>query len=192
MYIADMFCFGKDADAVGVNGISGCMGVFVRSGGMFYGMHSPESVDDKKERGRKAFAEYVLGEEGNGFDPDQAEMILVANFTQRMSASDEGYDMCRRLGMRRFLLFRPEKFIAVDPTTKNPTAIWVVWQRLKTGGMELRYRPDADVHPTSGEGAPRGGHYGAFRDDEQISVSTENWYFARPPNAHGLRHHLVT
>jgi hypothetical protein len=29
MYIADMFCFGKDKNAVGVNGIRGCMGVFV-------------------------------------------------------------------------------------------------------------------------------------------------------------------
>ncbi len=189
MYIADMFCFGKDQNAVGVNGIRGCMGVFVDHGGMLYGMHMPDSVAEKADRGRKAFAAYVMQEAGV-FAPDQARMILVCNSGQRMSATDEGYALCVELGVRQFTLFRPEKFIPINGS--EPSAIWVVCQRGSGGDLELHYRLDDDVKPVVGGGAARGGDYGAFREDGKLSTSTSGWYLAKPPNAHGLRHHLCT
>ena len=42
MYIGDMFCYGSSTDFVGVNGIVGCMGVFISCGTTFYAIHMPE------------------------------------------------------------------------------------------------------------------------------------------------------
>lgn len=190
MYLADMFCYGKDPNAVGVTGISGCMGVFVSAGAMLYAVHIPESLPDKCARGGKAFADFVLREAGQGFDGGAATMITVANYTQRSTAADESYEIARQLGMRVFTLFRPEKHIAIG-LGKNPESIWVVWQRT-TGGMELCYRPTSSIQPTKGEGTPRSGDYGAFGDDERYKVDTNGWYLAKPPNAHGMRHHYCT
>jgi hypothetical protein len=191
MYLADMYCYGKDPDAVGVTGISGCMGVFVSSGATLYGIHIPENNPDKCARGGKAFTDFIKLDAGNGFDGEKAVMITVANFTQRSTAADESYEICRQLGMRRFTLFRPEKHIAVS-TGKNPESIWVVWQRVKGAEMELRYRPDANILPKKGEGTARSGDYGAYGEDARYTVSTEGWYAAKPPNAHGMRHHLCS
>ena len=112
-------------------------------------------------------------------------MICVANGTERMSASDELYDLCRLLGMREFAVFRP--FSNVD----KGAAIAAVWERQGNGPPELKYRMDKDVVWQEGLGTARGGHYGAFRDDARLSTNTGNWHAARPPNAHGLVHHLV-
>lgn len=188
MYIADMFCFGSDQNSVGVNGIRGCMGMFVSHGGTLYSIHMPPSSDDKNDRGRRAFAQYIRDQSGK-FDGATAQMVCVVNNTERSSASDESYELCRLLGMQHFTLFRAVKFIEPDGT--QPSAIAVVWQRTKGGQLELKYRMDRDVKWLEGQGAPRGGHYGAFRDDEKLSTTTEGWYVAGPPNAHGLPHHLI-
>jgi hypothetical protein len=190
MYLADMFCFGKDPDAVGVTGISGCMGVFVSAGTMLYAVHIPESLPAKSARGGTAFADFVLREAGTGFDGEKATMITVANYTQRSTAADESYEIARQLGMRRFTLFRPEKHIAIG-LGKNPESIWVVWQR-GSDGLELRYRPSSTITPSKGGGTARAGDYGAFGEDERYTVDTNGWYAAKPPNAHGMRHHLCT
>jgi hypothetical protein len=190
MYLADMYCYGRDQDAVGVTGISGCMGVFVSSGNMLYAVHIPENSAEKCARGGKAFADFVLLEAGQGFNRDNATMITVANYTQRTTAGDESYEIARQLGMRAFTVFRPEKHIAVS-SMKNPESIWVVWQR-GNAGMELCYRPTSTIQPAKGAGTPRSGDYGAYGEDERYTVDTNGWYLAKPPNAHGMRHHFCT
>lgn len=190
MYLADMYCYGMDPNAVGCTGISGCMGVFVAHGAMLYAVHIPDNNPAKNARGGQAFADFALAQAGRAFNADAAEMIVVANHTQRSTADDEGYAICRRLGMRRFTLVRPEKFIALSES-KNPESIFVVWQRTRDGGLELLYRRTEGLAVARGTGTARSGDYGAFGEDERYEVDTAaaGWHAAKPPNAHGMRFH---
>jgi hypothetical protein len=191
MFIADMYCYGMDANAVGVTGISGCMGVFVATGAMLYAVHIPDTATPGKNAlGGTTFADFVTQQVGQPLDPNASQMICVLNYTQRQQAHEEGYAIARRLGLRRFALWRMEKNI--DVSTGNPKAIWVLWQRLALGGLELRYRPDADFTPTQGGGTARSGTYSPWGADKRYTVDASGWYLGSAPNAHGMTYHDCT
>jgi hypothetical protein len=170
MYIADMFCYGRSTDFVGVNGIVGCMGVFVSSGATLYAVHIPDSIN-YNQPGRVAFAQFVTG--SGGWNAANATMVAVLNNDNRPAADAELTDLGQRLGIRSFRLVRLRKNIDLLPT-KEPQATAVVCLFNQAGnhqGIDLRYQMDKNVRWNEGHGEARSGQYRAMRDDARLGVN---------------------
>jgi hypothetical protein len=169
MYIADMFCYGRSTDSVGVNGIVGCMGVFVVSGATFSAVHLPDSIN-YNQAGRVAFAQFVT--QGAGWNAAGATMIGVLNGDNRPAAGAELTDLARRLGVASYRLVRLRKNIDVSPTKEAAAAAVLCLKKPGPGStIELRYQMDKNVRWLAGQGEARSGQYRAMRDDARLAVN---------------------
>ncbi len=170
VYIADMFCYGSSRDFVGINGIVGCMGVFVSCGQTLYAVHMPDSPN-YDEAGRIAFAQFVTG--SGGWNAANATMIGALNNNERPGANAELTDLARRLGVGSFRLVRLRKNIDFT-ATRAPVAVVVLClfdPPGTTSGIQLRYQMDKNVRWDKGKGEAQAGRYRAMRDDELLSVN---------------------
>ena len=174
MYIGDMFCYGQSTDSVGVNGIVGCMGVFVASGQTLYAIHMPDSINYNTP-GRNAFVQFVGGAIGNG---NAATVIGVLNNDNRPSAAAELREIARGLGASSYRMVRLRKHIDIRPSGE-PEAAAVLCMYTPNGyvqgtgmtfssNVELRYQMDKRVRWVDGQGEARSGQYRAMRGDSRL------------------------
>lgn len=170
MYIADMFCYGSSTDFVGVNGIVGCMGVFVSSGATLYAVHLPDSIN-YNVAGRTAFAQFVT--HSAGWNPATATMIAVLNGDNRPAANAELNDLAQQLGIGSYRLVRMRKNIESSPT-REPLSTAVLCLFNPPGnppGINLRYQMDKNVRWIDNGGEARAGQYRAMRGDGLLGVN---------------------
>lgn len=169
MYIADMFCYGSSTDSVGVNGINGCMGVFIACNQVLYAAHMPDSIN-YNQPGRIAFANFVS--HGANWNPAQATMVGVLNGSNRSSAKGELVDIAQRLNIRSFRTVRLRQ--GIEKTTGNePLAAAVLFLFKPQGGgaIEMRYQMDKYVKWVQNQGEARAGQYRALRGDRRFWTS---------------------
>ena len=180
MYIADMFCYGKSAEFVGVNGIVGCMGVFLAYNKMLYAIHIPDSINYNSVA-RTEFGKFI-GREATGMDGNQAQVVAVLNNDNRPGGPAEVAAICKDLGVPRFTMIRLRKNIPISPSSKEPAAVAVLCEftpesYVPNVGMQfsdtlrLKYQVDSRVRWEKNRGEARIGQYRAMRDDEKLYVS---------------------
>jgi hypothetical protein len=168
MYIGDMFCYGSSTDSVGVNGIVGCMGVFVASGQTLYAVHMPDSINYNGP-GRTAFTQFVTG--AGGWNAANATMIGVLNGDNRPGAGAELADIARGLGIGSFRTVRLRKHIDRSGSGEPVAAAVLCLFKPTTTQIELRYQMDSRVRWSEGNGEARAGQYRAMRGDSRLSTN---------------------
>lgn len=168
MYIGDMFCYGKSTDSVGVNGIVGCMGVFVVSGLNMYAIHMPDSIN-YNTAGRDAFVNFVTHD--GGFNAAQATMIGVLNNDNRPGARAELTSIARGLGVSGYRMVRLRKNITIRQSGEPHAAAVLCLLKPVSNAIELRYQMDERVRWSEGTGEARSGQYRAMRGDQLLSTN---------------------
>lgn len=168
MYIGDMFCYGRSTDSVGVNGIVGCMGVFVVSGPNMFAIHMPDSINYNTV-GRDAFVNYVST--AAGFNAGQATMIGVLNNDNRPGAQAELKSIARGLGLSTFRMVRLRKNITIRQSGEPVAAAVLCLLKPVSNAIELRYQMDEHVRWSEGTGEARAGQYRAMRGDQLLSTN---------------------
>lgn len=168
MYIGDMFCYGKSVDSVGVNGIVGCMGVFVASGQTLYAVHMPDSINYNGP-GRTAFVQFVTS--SAGWNAANATMVGVLNGDNRPAAGGELTDIARGLGIGSFRTVRLRKNIDRSGSGEPASTAILCLFKPTTTQIELRYQMDARVRWIEGSGEARAGQYRAMRADALLSTN---------------------
>lgn len=168
MYIGDMFCYGRSTDLVGVNGIVGCMGVFVASGATLYAVHMPDSINYNGP-GRDAFVNFVTT--APGWSAAGATMIGVLNGANRPGAPAELIAIARGLGLGSFRTVRLRKHIDRASGTEPVAAAVLCLFKPQSSEIELRYQMDKGVKWKEGPGEARAGQYRAMRDDARLSTN---------------------
>lgn len=168
MYIGDMFCYGQSTDSVGVNGIVGCMGVFVACGPTLFAIHMPDSINYNTV-GRDAFVQFVGG--AGGWNAGTATMIGVLNNDNRPGAQAELRSIARGLGLGTVRMVRLRRDIDIKPSLEPVAAAVLCLRKPVSGELELRYMMDRQVRWTEGQGEARSGQYRAMRGDALLSTN---------------------
>ncbi|MCB9553092.1 MAG: hypothetical protein H6705_14690 [Myxococcales bacterium] len=104
MFIATMFSYGSDTDAVGVDGIQTCIGLFLDTGARFYAIHIPFQPQHYVTA-RNAFVAYVNLTEPN-FDRAAALSTRSSTDLSERSSHCEVSDWVGLGGVRRFKIVR--------------------------------------------------------------------------------------
>lgn len=168
MYIGDMFCYGESTDSVGVNGIIGCMGVFVSCAPALFAIHMPDSINYNVP-GRDAFVDFV-GHAG-GFNAATATMIGVLNGDNRPGAQAELTSIARGLGLSSYRTVRLRKNITIRPSGEPASTAVLCLHKPVSAAIELRYMMDASARWIEGNGEARSGQYRAMRGDLLLSTN---------------------
>ena len=74
MFLAQMYCYGKDSEAAGITGIESCMGLILAHKRMIYAIHVPDNSQDVTDQGIDAFCKYVKTNDGS--IPRSAQALL--------------------------------------------------------------------------------------------------------------------
>lgn len=185
MFIATMFSYGSDTDAVGVDGIQTCIGLFLDTGARFYAIHIPFQPQHYVTA-RNAFVGYVNLTEPH-FDRAAARLYAVINGTYRNEVYREVLDYGLALGgVRRF------KIVRVSGLMTDSAAI--ILERIPFNNeRRLKYLRAGSVRWQHGVGTVRSGFYhnGSMQDvlsvdtnlshgwrvvdDSNASIATTNW-----------------
>lgn len=167
MFIATMFSYGKDAECVGVDGIVGCMGVFLAYNNTLYGIHVPDNPN-KLDMGRDAFVKFV-NQEAPRFAGTEARLYGVLNGDNRPDAPKELAAYCRDLFVGRATIVRVRKNLK-DGATE--LAASVICEFLpKSSECMLKYQRNADVKWTKDVGTLRAGFYHNASMSDRLSTS---------------------
>lgn len=180
MYIAQMYCYGKDPLAVGVSGISGCMGVFAYFNQMLYAIHIPDNPTYNKTGGDD-FCAFILREDGN-FDGTRARLFFVLNNTQRPGYRDEVRNIGGTLGVPKAEIIRVNM---AGGSVSNPLAVVVLCERVAGNTLVLKWMPDANVQWQQG-GTARSGYYRNSSFTQSLRTSgavSQGWQIVDPANS---------
>ena len=79
MFLAQMYCYGKDSEAAGITGIESCMGLILAHKRMIYAIHVPDNSQDVTDQGIDAFCKYVKTNDGS--IPRSAQALLLVRVT---------------------------------------------------------------------------------------------------------------
>lgn len=154
MYIAQMYCYGKDPTAVGVDGISGCMGVFVDFADMLYAIHIVAGSKQANQTGADQFCDYVMGE-APSFDGKNARIIFAINQFNRVGYMDEVRYIGKKLGIPKVEIVH---VTAVEKDATGADKIAVLCERHGGKTLVLKYQSDGNVAWETG-GEQRAGFY---------------------------------
>ncbi len=94
MFIATMYSYGDDNSSVGVDGILGCMAIFVIYGNTLFAIHIPDTPAHFNA-GRAAFVNHVTSRInhfqpwGPGYNGQNAKIIAVVNGNNRAGGHEE-------------------------------------------------------------------------------------------------------
>jgi len=157
MFIATMFSYGMDDDCVGVDGIRGCMGVFLAYRPALYAIHLPEGKDERNHQGRKAFVTFIR-QRIPSFQGNNARLYGVLNGDNRPGAWNELQDFCTDLGIGSFTLVRLRKNLGVEGSQQDAAAVLCEYIP-HSSDCKLKYQKANDVKWTKGVGTPRYSFY---------------------------------
>jgi hypothetical protein len=167
MFIATMFSYGKDAECVGVDGIVGCMGVFLVYNKMLYAIHVPDNPN-KLDMGRDAFVKYVRQEEAK-FSGSDATLYGVLNGDNRPDAAKELQAYCRDLFVGRVSIVRVRKNLKVGLTEQAASVLCEFVSA--SAACNLKYQRNADVKWIKDVGTLRAGFYHNASMSDRLSAS---------------------
>lgn len=183
MFIATMYSYGDDTECVGVDGIRGCLGIFLATTTRLYAIHVPDTPAHF-DTGRNAFVAHVQAREP-GLDPTTARLFAVMNGTNRPGAYGELLQYSQALGVHKRMTVRVEEFLG--PKGSNQDAAAIVCERIP-GSTEcrLKYKRAADIHWQNGVGTVRAGHYHMDSFDAVLSTNPalgQGWHMVDDTNS---------
>lgn len=178
MYFANMFCYGRDNNCVGITGIVGCMGVIYKGLGTLYAVHIPDN-SQWNAKGGEVLADFVLNNENN---PGKGEMFVFLNGTNRPNAEDEVKAIYFKLKKPATTLCRIMKNLGEKSGGNFADSVAIVVRQI-IGGLQQLYKPDAQCGWKDG-GSPETGQYranDAFKGnkvpkDLEPEWSPNGWY----------------
>lgn len=121
MFFATMYSYGDDNAVVGVDGIRGCLGIFLITATRLYAIHIPDTPAHFVT-GRNAFVAHVIATEP-GFNPNAARLIAVMNGPNRPQAFNELCDYSLALGVTRLMTVRVDEFLGPRGFQQHAAAI---------------------------------------------------------------------
>lgn len=164
MFIATMFSYGSDVDAVGVDGIQTCIGLFLDTGARMYAIHIPYQPQHYATA-RNAFVGYVNATEPL-FDRATARLYAVVNGNYRTEVYREILDYAQALGgVRKF------KIVRVSGLSTDSAAIILERIPLSTE-RRIKYLRAGNVQWQHGVGTVRSGFYHNGSMQDVLSVNT--------------------
>jgi hypothetical protein len=176
MFIATMYSYGMDDDSVGVDGIRGCMGVFLAYRPALYAIHLPDNPQ-RNDLGRQTFVSFIQ-QKIAGFQGNNARLYGVVNGANRPSALSELKHFGQDLGIGRFTFVRLRKNLGVEGAQQDAAAVFCEYIP-HSSDCRLKYQRADDVNWTKGVGKVRDGFYhnGSFTDIYSINTGTslQSW-----------------
>ncbi|MEZ5402855.1 MAG: hypothetical protein R2729_24475 [Bryobacteraceae bacterium] len=181
MFIANMFCYGCDPNCVGVDGIVGCMGVFLAHNGTLYAIHVPDTTT--KAAGRTAFVSYVTGHDP-AFNGANAELFGVLNGPNRGDAFLELAAYNQALNVRKLTVVRLNEHLGPKGLMQDAAAVLCEFIPT-TNECRLKYQRHADVNWVAGAGTARAGTYGALPDGRLSAnaAPSQGWHLVDSTNS---------
>jgi len=163
MFIATMYSYGMDDDCVGVDGIRGCMGVFLAYRPALYAIHLPDNAQ-RNDLGRQEFVNFIQ-QQIPGFQGNNARLYGVVNGANRPSALSELKHFGQDLGIGTFTFVRLRKNLGVEGAQQDAAAVLCEYIPGSIDCM-LKYQRADDVTWRKGVGKVRDGFYhnGSFID----------------------------
>jgi hypothetical protein len=155
VFIATMYSFGKDTESVGVDGIVGCMGVFLAFGKNLYAIHVPDTAE-RFDMGRNAFVTYVK-QQAPKFKGGDAKLFCILNGDNRPDAAREMVKYCMDLFVGHYTTVRLRKHLGGQGSSQGSAAVLCELQG--TGECRLKYLKADQVNWTKGQGTVRAGYY---------------------------------
>jgi hypothetical protein len=182
-----------DQSAVGVTGISSCIGLFVAAPypGMMYAIHIPYNAIatmgrskgiNVQHQGVFRFADFVKSQTGN-LGGDQLKMFCAVNGDQRKTLKDDVGEAAEILGLKKIEVVRIYKNLKI--TGGDAASVAVALLR-KGDGYAMLYKQNSDVFwvkGANGGGRVRSGFYSNSSQDDIINADVSGWHRAEPPNA---------
>ncbi len=174
MFIATMYSYGMDDDCVGVDGIRGCMGVFLAYRPALYAIHLPDNTSQRNDQGRTAFVNFIQ-QQVHGFQGNDARLYGVVNGANRPSALSELKHFCEDLGIPRFTFARLRKNLGVEGAQQDAAAVlceYIPQQK----DCRLKYKRADDANWITGVGTVRTGFYfnNSFDTIYSVNIRTLN------------------
>ena len=182
MFVATMFSYGSDGECVGVDGIRGCMAVFLAYGKMLHAIHVPDNPQ-RNDMGRNAFVAYVK-QQIPKFSGSDAQLFAVVNNNNRPTCEKEMFEYCQDLFAGRVTMIRLRDNLG--PDRSQPDAAAVLCERRDGSPCVLKYQKADDVKWGVGVGAPRAGFYfnASFTDVKSASGAvSQGWNVVSPENS---------
>jgi hypothetical protein len=183
MFVATMFSYGSDDECVGVDGIRGCMAVFLAYGKMVYAIHVPDNTEERNKMGKDAFVTYIR-QQIPKFSGSDAQLFGVVNNNNRPSFEKEMFEYCKDLFVGRVTLVRLRDNLGADRS--QPDAAAVLCERKDGGLCVLKYQKADDVKWGVGVGTARAGYYfnASFTDVKSASAAvSQGWNVVGPQNS---------
>jgi hypothetical protein len=167
VFIATMYSYGSDAACVGVDGIVGCMGVFLAYNKVLYAIHVPDA--GHFQSGRTKFVAY-LNQQANAFDGRNAHLYGVLNGTNRGGAYSELLEYAQDLSIKRITTVRLNEHLGKKGSMQDSAAVLC---EFIPGSQEcmLKYQKADEVKWTLGAGTPRAGYYHNSSFDKVLSTN---------------------
>lgn len=164
MFIATMFSYGNDVQAVGVDGINGCMGIFLATAARLYAIHIPDQPQHFTTA-RNAFVGHVNGIEP-GFNRGTARLYAAINGNARPGAYRELLDYALALGgVRKMMTVRVNGFGA--------NAATIILERIpQSTDCRLKVHRNDQVNWQHGAGTVRSGFYHNGSMNQVLSTVT--------------------
>jgi hypothetical protein len=178
MFVATMFSYGRDSECVGVDGIRGCMAVFLAYEKMLYAIHVPDNTEERNKMGRDAFVSYVK-QQVLKFCGSDAQRSAVVNNNNRPTCEKEMFEYCQDLFIGRVTMVRLRD--NHGPDRSQPDAAAVLCERNDGGPCVLKYRKADDVRWGVGVGGLRpvfwssrnGSSFAAGKKGEAVAASLD-------------------
>jgi hypothetical protein len=156
MFIATMYSYGMDNDCVGVDGIRGCMGVFLAYRPALYAIHLPDNPQ-RNDLGRQTFVTFIK-QKIPGFQGNTARLYGVVNGANRPSALSELKQLCQDLGIGSFTFVRLRKNLGAEGAQQDSAAVLCEFIP-QSSECKVKYQRADDVKWTKGVGTVRDGFY---------------------------------
>lgn len=165
MYIATMYSYGRDANAVGVDGIVTCMGVFLSYNNWLYAIHVPDNSATTLALGRTAFVNFVQQCEPH-FNGANAKLYAVLNTKYRQNADDEIRDYMAALHIAKADVIRVHKDLGASE------AACIICEFVPgTTDCRFKYKANKDVAWTHNAATVRTGFYLNNSQDQVLSTT---------------------
>ncbi|MEM9454286.1 MAG: hypothetical protein AAGF11_08915 [Myxococcota bacterium] len=191
MFIAIMYAYGSDIESVGVDGIRGCLGIFLATDTRLYAIHIPDAPNHF-DAGRAAFVHYVNQTEPN-FNQGTARLFAVMNGPNRPAAYAELLAYANDLGVHRLETVRINEHLGQQGFGQDAAAIVceripgstncrlkytrgddILWQNNGTARADL-YRANMQADDDRLSTNPALGQGWHMVDDTNSTIATTNW-----------------
>ena len=188
MYMAQMYCYGMDAQCAGVTGIVGCLGCVYVGATNLYAVHIPPQDLARQKGGAAEFAAWVLGGPDKNMGA-QGQLNLFVNGMNRGEAADEAHDLRALLNKPVTNVYRIMTNLGPESGKYSAAAVSILVKRLSSSvRMTYKHVPDAEYEP--GGGAKSGcydkKYEGTFGDAIKPKDCNAGWFEVNATNCHIL------